>query len=335
MSMQFTQDDSYSFKIGSTQITASVSGGDLSNVISAVNSNTSTTGVSARQENGLMILENVKGAAINVTAFTSTGTGEVNVANAAGQGASATLNDNGPITGGTTAAAGKAVATTMDLTMSAKDKVTFQISDGVTNAVVRLTEFDPADNTGIIAEITSALAAVGSNITVAAGADVTNTGNGTKDEKLILTNSKGGKIDITKFTSDGTGAMTATPKTGQGVGKILSDDGVTGSQASVSAISLATTEGANSAIGAIDRAFEQINAQRSELGAITNRLDHTINNLGNIVVNTEAAQSRIEDADFAATTGELTKAQIMSQAATAMLAQANASKQGVLSLLQG
>jgi flagellin len=129
--------------------------------------------------------------------------------------------------------------------------------------------------------------------------------------------------------------MTATPKTGQGVGKILSDDGVTGSQASVSAISLATTEGANSAIGAIDRAFEQINAQRSELGAITNRLDHTINNLGNIVVNTEAAQSRIEDADFAATTGELTKAQIMSQAATAMLAQANASKQGVLSLLQG
>jgi len=71
------------------------------------------------------------------------------------------------------------------------------------------------------------------------------------------------------------------------------------------------------------------------LGAVSNRLDHTISNLGNIVINTEASQSRIEDADFAKVTGDLTKSQIMSQAATAMLAQANASKQGVLSLLQG
>lgn len=326
MSMQFTQDDSYSFKIGSTQITASVTGGNLSNVVSAVNSNTSTTGVSARQENGLVILENKAGAAINITSFSSTGTGEAHVANAAGQGGSKILNDDAAITGASTAAAGKAAATTMDLSMSAKDKVTFQISDGATNAVVRLTEYDPSDNAAMLAEINSALQAVGSSITAATAA---------KDKAIVLTNAQGGKIDLTKFTSDGTGAMTATPKTGQGVGKILSDDGVTGSQASVSAISLATTEGANSAIGAIDRAFEQINAQRSELGAITNRLDHTISNLGNIVVNTEAAQSRIEDADFAATTGDLTKAQIMSQAATAMLAQANASKQGVLSLLQG
>ena len=113
-----------------------------------------------------------------------------------------------------------------------------------------------------------------------------------------MTNSKGGAIDLTGFTSDSTGAMTATPATGQGVGKILTDDGVAGSQASVSAISLTSLSGANSAIGTVDRALEQINAQRSELGAISNRLDHTISNLGNIVVNTESAQSRIEDADF-------------------------------------
>jgi flagellin len=103
----------------------------------------------------------------------------------------------------------------------------------------------------------------------------------------------------------------------------------------VSAINITSSAGANSAIAAIDRALEQINSQRSNLGAISNRLDHTISNLGNVVINTEASQSRIEDADFAKVTGDLTKSQIMSQAATAMLAQANASKQGVLSLLQG
>ena len=60
-----------------------------------------------------------------------------------------------------------------------------------------------------------------------------------------------------------------------------------------------------------------------------------MSNLGTIQINIDASQSRIEDADFAKATGDLTKSQIMSQAATAMLAQANASKQGVLSLLQG
>ena len=110
---------------------------------------------------------------------------------------------------------------------------------------------------------------------------------------------------------------------------------MSGAQASVSSISIADIASATLALDAIDRAFEEINTQRSELGAVSNRLDHTISNLGNIVVNTEASQSRIEDADFAKVTGDLTKSQIMSQAATAMLAQANASKQGVLSLLQG
>ena len=78
-----------------------------------------------------------------------------------------------------------------------------------------------------------------------------------------------------------------------------------------------------------------INVARSELGAISNRLDHTISNLTNVSINTSAAQSRIQDADFAAESTQLAKAQILQQASMAMLAQANASKQGVLSLLQG
>jgi flagellin len=78
-----------------------------------------------------------------------------------------------------------------------------------------------------------------------------------------------------------------------------------------------------------------ITSRRADLGAVSNRLDHTMSNLSTSRVNMEASQSRIEDADFAVETSNLTKAQILSQAATAMLAQANASKQSVLSLLQG
>ena len=72
-----------------------------------------------------------------------------------------------------------------------------------------------------------------------------------------------------------------------------------------------------------------------ELGAISNRLNHTVNNLTNISSNLSAAKGGIEDADFALETTNLAKNQILQQASTAMLAQANASKQNVLSLLQG
>jgi flagellin len=69
--------------------------------------------------------------------------------------------------------------------------------------------------------------------------------------------------------------------------------------------------------------------------AVSNRLDYTISNLTNVSINTSAAQGRIQDADFAAESTQLAKSQILQQASMAMLAQANASKQGVLSLLQG
>ena len=100
-------------------------------------------------------------------------------------------------------------------------------------------------------------------------------------------------------------------------------------------IDISTAAGATSALDSIDNALGYVNSQRANLGAIENRLNHTISNLTSVVVNTEASQSRIQDADFAAETSQLTKAQVLSQAATSMLAQANASKQSVLSLLQG
>ncbi|MDC0461691.1 flagellin [Alphaproteobacteria bacterium] len=102
----------------------------------------------------------------------------------------------------------------------------------------------------------------------------------------------------------------------------------------ISQISIATQEGANSALASIDSALETVLNERSMLGALESRLDHTINNLSNIVTNTSAAKGRIMDADFAVETANLTKNQILSQAATSMLAQANQSKQSILALLQ-
>jgi len=101
----------------------------------------------------------------------------------------------------------------------------------------------------------------------------------------------------------------------------------------LSAIDISTTDGASAALDSIDNAMEYVASQRGNLGAIENRLTHTINNLSNVVENTSAARSRIEDADFAVEAANLAKAQVMQQAGTAMLAQANASAQSVLSLL--
>ena len=83
----------------------------------------------------------------------------------------------------------------------------------------------------------------------------------------------------------------------------------------------------------IDDALDQVSSMRGDLGAIQNRLEVTVNNITTSSTNLADAQSRIEDADFSAETTNLAKSQILSQAATAMLAQANQSAQNVLSLL--
>ena len=102
----------------------------------------------------------------------------------------------------------------------------------------------------------------------------------------------------------------------------------------IAALSIGAFTGASSAITQIDKALSGVNTVRAELGAASNRLDSTIGNLNQIRVNLMASKGRIMDADFATETGNLAKGQILQQAATAMLAQANASKQSVLALLQ-
>ena len=98
--------------------------------------------------------------------------------------------------------------------------------------------------------------------------------------------------------------------------------------------SILTAAGAAAAMNSVDASITQVDSYRSELGAVANRLDHTVSNLMNRVENQSAAKSRIEDTDFAVESANLAKAQVLQQAGTAMLAQANASGQSVLSLLK-
>jgi flagellin len=120
---------------------------------------------------------------------------------------------------------------------------------------------------------------------------------------------------------------------GLGIGATSSDAGVVTLNFK-SFESIDTSAQARDAITNIDAAIKTVNTQRSELGAVSNRLSHTVSNMTNISTNLSAARGGIEDADFAVETTQLAKNQILQQAGTAMLAQANASKQNVLSLLQ-
>jgi flagellin len=114
----------------------------------------------------------------------------------------------------------------------------------------------------------------------------------------------------------------------------LSVEDMSSSGLGISSISVATQDDANSAIALIDDAINSVSGTRADLGALQNRLEHTVNNLGVTNENLTAAESRIRDVDMAKEMMEYTKNNILSQAAQAMLAQANQQPQGVLQLLQ-
>ncbi|MDG2406464.1 MAG: flagellin [Paracoccaceae bacterium] len=162
------------------------------------------------------------------------------------------------------------------------------------------------------------------------------------------------KIDGISFSSvassndaAGIAAQNAALATSINASEAMKSRGITATQANGSTwaklklnyaegsdVFLDTAANARTGIGVIDAAIKKVNTQRSELGAVSNRLSHTVNNLTNISSNLSAAKGGIEDADFAHETTNLAKNQILQQASTAMLAQANATKQNVLSLLQ-
>ena len=331
----------YNFKITDNTnttglITTAVAGGSAAQMVADINAATTAAGINTvasldPNDSTAVILTNSDGKAVKLTTFSSPSSETILFSPSAGQGQAIKLDDNSYVAAATASAAGLADATSATMTFSGDDFTSFKVSDGVATGTVRRVSTDSA-NAGLAlqTEVRSALTAAGiTDITVSATSAAGKT-------TLTFTNSKGGAIDISNFQTDGSQNATFSPASGQGAAKILDDNGTTNASGlSVADIDITAVSGASSALEIIDNALQQINDERANLGAISNRLDHTISNLGNIVVNTEAAQSRIEDADFAAETGNLTKAQILSQAATAMLAQANASKQSVLSLLQG
>ncbi len=104
-------------------------------------------------------------------------------------------------------------------------------------------------------------------------------------------------------------------------------------ETSVSSLSILDSASAQQAIQALDGAMQQVDSQRASLGAVQNRFDSTVSNLNSISENSTAARSRVQDADFAAETAELTKQQTLQQASTAILSQANQLPSSVLKLL--
>jgi flagellin len=107
-----------------------------------------------------------------------------------------------------------------------------------------------------------------------------------------------------------------------------------GAGGSVAITSIDLNSSASDAIASIDQAIKEVGQERSKLGAFQNRLEHTVSNMSSMIENTSAARSRIQDTDFAVESASLAKNQVLQQAGTAMLAQANASGQSVLSLLK-
>ena len=100
-------------------------------------------------------------------------------------------------------------------------------------------------------------------------------------------------------------------------------------------VEIGTVADAINAIVDIDGALSILAEKRADMGAVSNRLDHIVDNLTNVVANTASAQSRIQDADYAVETTALTRATILQQAATSMIAQANANKNSIMTLIQG
>ena len=138
---------------------------------------------------------------------------------------------------------------------------------------------------------------------------------------------------VTKARANGVLTFTAS-STAYGSNAFSISAGTSGLLSGIGASNISTQAAADSAIGALDTAVATVNAGRSEMGATMNRLAYAADNMANISTNAAAARARVLDADYAKETTELARTQIISQAGTAMLAQANQSKQSVLALLK-
>jgi flagellin len=201
---------------------------------------------------------------------------------------------------------------TASIKLDATGKKELQLSDAAGNDIQLSTQ------TGDVA-LTTAATVRGADI---AGAPSTTTAALAANTAAVI----GGRVE---FSSDSGFSITST------TGIVTGGTTVGSDLQSVSKIDVSTVEGSNAALLTIDSALNAINSNRAALGAIQNRFASTISNLNTTTENLSASRSRIQDTDFAAETANLTRGQILQQAGTAILAQANSLPNGVLSLLRG
>jgi len=150
----------------------------------------------------------------------------------------------------------------------------------------------------------------------------------------ILSNTTFNGVNLFTGTAGTSGSVTIQAGASSSDTVTMSFASITTTTLGVNATTVDTAANATSALGAVDSALTSLNSSRAAFGAAQNQLQSVVNNVTTNVTNLSDARSRIEDADFSAESTNLAKAQILSQASTAMLAQANQSQQGVLKLLQ-
>jgi len=225
-------------------------------------------------------------------------------------------------------------------------------NDGLAGAVTAFN--DVASKTGVTARVSEDGSGVvlmnssGNTITLAEAANNTNTGTIQVGEAVIPAGTAGGggggeapaegQTGPTGAVAIITGQVTFDSDKSFSVsgmaGATVMDATVASELNSVANLDISSVEGANLALATVDSALATVSNQRAKFGAIQSRFTSTIANLATNAENLTAARSRVRDADFAQETAELTRAQILQQAGTAMLAQANVAPQNVLSLLQ-
>ena len=188
--------------------------------------------------------------------------------------------------------------------------------------------------TGVVASDTgsgvSLAAADGRNISLAY-APGGFAGSAAADFGLSATPITGGTLNLSYSAPTGVSGSVVFAQTGG----LNSSTAIASAGTSVSAMDISTVAGSNAALTSIDAALQTVNSTRAALGAVQNRFSSTIQNLQTGSENLSASRSRIQDADFAAETANLSRAQVLQQAGTAMVAQANQLPQQVLQLLKG
>jgi flagellin len=242
------------------------------------------------------------------TAGTPNGAFTITNTSAAGTAAITTTTPNTPAAAAITAIAQKSEVT-LSGTFIEGDKIELKVGTNATASIV-VTKEDLAS--GDSSKILNALATRLAAQTLGAGLTPTVSG-----AKVIIT----GNADGTSFA------------VAEGFPKITSIE--TGALKGIRTLDIKTNEGSNKSLVEMDVAINRINSERAGLGAVINRLNYAVDNLANVSMNTSESRSRIMDADYAKSSSELARTQIISQAATAMLAQANQQPQTVLQLLQG